>query len=465
MRQKALLATPLPATWMSTVLIHNVYIKFYTDIIGLDPVYVGWAFLIFNTWNVINDPIFGVMLDKKRYIPGKGKFLLVMRRTVPFMLLGLVSMAWSSPSWSQGVIFAVFLAELFLYDIAATFYLISATSYFYLAAPTREERINVDVYKSWIGNISSAVATVVATQLLVGNTITSHTKIATILMGVVLVNALLYLIPVTFLKDPPELYAHGDGGEAKVTAAQLRSDAKSILRMRAFWSWFAYSLTAAAPMGMYFTAFLYFMDHVIRSTGTQATMTDVGSMVVVLILLPLYAKMIKRIGSRTSIYVGMVPYIVGLSGLFFVTQWWQVLGCYIVLMSGRYIMVTAGTPLEAAMIDQNEQETGTRKTGTFTALRALMSAPLAGIQTALFMWIIAAFGYNQHAEVQSASAEFGIRFATAGVPIILTLVGAVALAFLPYTKAVEAELSRFSEQQREGRLANPELREDHNPEA
>ena len=134
--------------------------------------------------------LFGVMLDKKRYIPGKGKFLLVMRRTVPFMLLGLVSMAWSSPSWSQGVIFAVFLAELFLYDIAATFYLISATSYFYLAAPTREERINVDVYKSWIGNISSAVATVVATQLLVGNTITSHTKIATILMGVVLVNAL-----------------------------------------------------------------------------------------------------------------------------------------------------------------------------------------------------------------------------------------------------------------------------------
>ena len=94
-----------------------------------------------------------------------------------------------------------------------------------------------------------------------------------------------------------------------------------------------------------------------------------------------------------------------------------------------------------------------------------MSAPLAGIQTALFMWIIAAFGYNQHAEVQSASAEFGIRFATAGVPIILTLVGAVALAFLPYTKAVEAELSRFSEQQREGGLANPELREDHNPEA
>ena len=37
-RRKTLLATPLPATWMSNVIIHNVYVKFYTDVIGLDPV-------------------------------------------------------------------------------------------------------------------------------------------------------------------------------------------------------------------------------------------------------------------------------------------------------------------------------------------------------------------------------------------------------------------------------------------
>src|SRR5699024_12596932 len=53
----------------------------------------------------------------------------------------------------------------FLFDVAATFYLIAATSYVYLAAPTREDRIDVEVGKTWVGNISSAVATVVATQL------------------------------------------------------------------------------------------------------------------------------------------------------------------------------------------------------------------------------------------------------------------------------------------------------------
>ncbi|WP_139417233.1 MFS transporter [Agromyces laixinhei] len=447
-RQKALLSTPLPATWMSTVIIHNVYVKFYTDVIGLDPQYVGWVYLAFNIWNVINDPVFGVMLDKMRYRPGRGKFLRVMRTTVPFMLIGLVAMAWTDPSWSQSTMMLVFLFELFLFDVASTFYLISATGYIYLAAPTREDRIDVEVGKTWIGNITSAFATVVATQLLVGDSITERTTIAAMLMGVVLLNAALYLIPILKLKDPPELYENGDAGEQHVTWSQLTADAASILRMRAFWAWFAYSATALAPMGMYFTAFLYFMDHVIRSSGTEATITDIGSMAVVLLLLPLFARMIKRIGSRTSIFVGMVPYVLGLAALFFATEWWHALLCYLVLMSGRQIMMTAGSPLEAALIDENERTTGTRKTGSFASLRALLSAPLIGIQTALFMWIISAFGYDQLAEVQSETAQLGIRIATAGVPIVFALLGAIAMAFLPYSKTVEAGLSEFSRDRR-----------------
>lgn len=452
-RQKALLSTPLPATWMSNVVIHNVYVKFYTDVIGLDPAYVGWVYLAFNIWNVINDPVFGVILDKMRYRPGRGKFLRVMRTTVPFMLLGLVAMAWSDPSWSQTTLLWVFLIELFLFDVASTFYLIATTSYVYLAAPTREDRIDIEVGKTWIGNVTSAFATIVATQLLVGDTVTDHTTMATILMGVVALNALLYLIPVLRLKDPPELYERGDAGEQIVTWRQLVADARSILRMRAFWAWFAWGTTALAPMGMYFTAFLYFMDHVIRSSGTEATITDVGSMAVVLLLLPLFARAIKRIGSRTSLFIGLVPYVLGLAALFFATEWWHALLCYIVLMSGRHIMMTAGAPLEAALVDENERITGTRKTGSFAALRALMSAPLIGSQTALYLWLISAFGYDQGAEVQSESAQLGIRIATAVVPIVLALAGAVALFFLPYTRRVEAELSVFSRERRGARTA------------
>lgn len=59
-----------------------------------------------------------------------------------------------------------------------------------------------------------------------------------------------------------------------------------------------------APMGIYFTAFLYFMDHVIRAEGWQAT-----------------------VGVRMSLWIGAAPYLAGLGLLFFATTWWQVLLC------------------------------------------------------------------------------------------------------------------------------------------
>lgn len=459
-RRRMLLASPLPAAWMSNVVIHNVYVKFYTDVIGLDPAHVGWVYLAFNVWNVLNDPFAGVLLDKLRYrtgrtpagrrrLLGRGKYLRVMRVTVPFMLVGIVAMAWSSPDWPQAVTLAVFLLELFIFDVASTFYQISAVSYTLLAAPTREDRIDVEVVRVWIANISSAVATVVATQLLVGDAITEHTTIATLLMGVVAVNGLLYLVPTVLLKDPPELYQRGDGSSEQVTPGQLLADARSIMRMRGFWAWFAFGLTGTAPMGVYFTAYLYLMDHVIGSTGTQATMADVGSMAIVLLLLPLLARQVKRIGSRTSIWLGLIPYLAGLSAIFLVQTWWQVLLSYAALMTGKHIITTAGVAIDAALIDDNERTTGTRKTGSFAAIRAILSAPLSGAQMTIFLAVIAHFGYDQAADVQTATAQFGIRVATAGIPIMFGLLGTVPLLFLPYGKRREAELSEFSRARRE----------------
>ncbi|PMC75141.1 MFS transporter [Brachybacterium sp. UMB0905] len=448
-KRRALLATPLPAAWMSSVIIHNLYVKFYTDVVGLDTRYVGWVYLAFNIWNVLNDPVFGVLLDKMRYRPGKGKFLLVMRVTIPFLLLGLMAMAWTPSTWSQGAILAVFLLELFIFDVAATLYLISATSYVYLAAPTREDRIDVEVMRSWIGNAISSVATIVATQLLVGDAITERLTLNVLVMGVVLVNGIFYLIGAFALKDPPELYEHGDGGTAHITGSRLRQDLLEILRLRAFWALFGHGLTFLAPMGIYFTAFLFFMDDVIGSTGTQATIADVGSMLIVLALLPLVARMIKRVGSRTALWLATLPYLAGFTALLLLAErWFHVLACYVLIMAGRYMVTISTSTLDAALIDDDERRTGIRKAGTIASVRALLTAPVAGTQMVIYMAILNHGGYISGAAEQTASAQEAIRWATAGVPILFALLGLLPLALLPYSRERERELSLWSEQQR-----------------
>ncbi|MGL4737104.1 MAG: MFS transporter [Cellulosilyticaceae bacterium] len=133
-REKLTLSLPAQAMSLSSVLIHNVYIKMYTDIIGLEPKYVSWIYFIFNIWNMLNDPVFGVMLDKMKYHPKRGKYVYVMRVTVPFICVMVGLMMFASPTWEQTTIFIFLLVTLFLYDTAGTFFNIAASSYGMLAA-------------------------------------------------------------------------------------------------------------------------------------------------------------------------------------------------------------------------------------------------------------------------------------------------------------------------------------------
>lgn len=448
-KQKFLLSLPVPAASLSSVLIHNVYIKLYTDIIGLEPVWVGLVYLIYNIWNFINDPLIGVWIDRRPYDPKRGKFLYLMRVSVPFMLLCLVAMLLSQPSWPQALIFAALLVELFIFDTFSTTYLIATQSYVLLAAPTKEERVDVNVAQSYVANVVSFVATLVPTFLLVGNREGDRGMIVLILLGVVAFNAGIYALALFKLEDKASFYSAGDQ-EGGLNLKSLRQDTRELFRMKSFRSWAVYNLLALAPNAVYFTAFLYLMDHVIRSGGFEATLADTLPMLVVFAFLPLIGKYVKQKGGRRAIFVGSLPYALGHLALFFTGSWVSVLLCYIPIMMGKYMMGTGGAPLSAALIDENERLTGTRKTGLITSLLALIAAPAISTQLMIYMGILQLFGCDATAKVQSAQAMLGIRVGTALVPIAFLAVGLIPLIFFPIDRAKEEELSRFSEQRRRG---------------
>lgn len=444
-REKFFLALPGPAASLSNVLVHNVYIKLYTDIIGLSPQYVAMIYFWFNIWNALNDPIFGVLLDKMPFLPGRGKYLYVMRVTIPFILISLVGLLLADPDWSQRSIFFILLAQLFVFDTAFTIYSISYRCYYLLAAPSKEERVDLNVITGYLANIFSFFATLIPSFLLVGTSAKDRDQIIYILMGVIALNGLVYIFAASRLKDRAELYVYEARQDHRLDTTTLWRDVKSILRMRAFWTWFFFSLTSFAPSAIYFTAFLYFMDHVVRASGLTTTITDVAPMLVVFAVYPLLGTIIKRVGGKRGIFLGMIPYISGLGLLYIAQTWGQALGAYIFIMTGKYLSETAFNPLNAAIIDENEMITGTRKTGLFAAVYAILAAPTAGIQLVIYMWILTRYGYDSDLEVQTAHAREGIRIATALVPMVFCVIGMIPLALFPYNKQREQELSDFSE--------------------
>ena len=178
-RTKFFISFPAMPVTISNVLIHNAYIKYYSDIIGLDVALVGTIYLVFGIWNAVNDPMLGVFIDRWRYTPKRGKYVYFMRVTAPLTVFSAFAMLFAQPGWQEWVIFTVFLALLFIFDTAQTAYSISHTSYILVAAPSKNERVDVSVIGAYIGNIGGFFGTIIPTLLLVGEsdkTLTNEDK-------------------------------------------------------------------------------------------------------------------------------------------------------------------------------------------------------------------------------------------------------------------------------------------------
>ncbi|MBQ0168004.1 MAG: MFS transporter [Treponema sp.] len=443
--EKVALALPGPASVIGPIIIHNAMIKFYTDIIGIDPKYVGWIYIIYNIWNAINDPLLGAWVDRMKYNEKRGKYVYLMKVTVPFMLLSTLGMFLTSPAWSDMVVFFVFLAELFIFDTAYTVYSVAYQSYFLIAAPTKEERVDVDIIRTFLGNVVGAVTTIIPTLLMVGNG--KRSLVIPALSAVVAMNAVIYLIAFRTLKDKGELYANEVHEEQKPFRETVR-EAWAIIKQPAFLTYLLFYITARGAMEYYYTPFLYFMDDVLESSGLMATIADTIPGLFMLALIPVFGNNIKKYGSKTMSIFSLVPAAIGFGGLLFITEAWQAVICYCFIVLALNICQRAGVVLNGDLIDDDERRTGIRKTGLYGGVFSLLATSLTGLQQLVFTNVISAYSYNGALEVQTAEAVTGIRIGAGLVPLIMCVVGLIPMLFFPIGRKKEQELSEFMDSRR-----------------
>ncbi|MHA0857959.1 MFS transporter [Paenibacillus sp. CMAA1364] len=444
--QKWQLALPGPVLSVGSVLIHNVFIKYYTDIIGLSPTYVGWVYIIYNIWNAINDPMIGVWIDKMRHNPRRGKYVYIMRVTVPFMIISSFAMMLSSPSWDQWMIFMLYTVELFVYDTAATAYSVAYQSYTLMVAPTKEERVDVNIIQNYVSQAMSFFVTMIPTLLLVGNG--NREVIIPVFTGVILIETVFFVIALRGLKDDAQLYETLN--HELFESTDVWKDSWQLIKSRPFLTYVLYSIITAAPIGLYFTPYLYYMDHVLQSSGLVATIVDASTHIIALMFLPIIGNIVKKYGTKISIYWGTIPAVLGYGGIFLANGVWSVVASYIMIVITVNYIRTAMSPMGALIIDENEWTTGVRKTGLFNGLFSLFTIAFSSIQTVVFINVIGAYGYDGLAETQSDSAIFGIRLATGLIPLIAVFLGLIPMAFYPFDKKREEEISAFSDHARRG---------------
>ncbi len=446
LKEKWYLALPGPALSIGGVLIHNVFVKYYTDIIGLDAKYVGWVYIIYNIWNAINDPLLGVYIDRKRYSQKYGKYVYILKVTVPFMVVSSFAMMLSSPSWSDWVIFLVYTFELFIYDTAATAYGIAYGSYTLIAAPTIEERVDINTINVYVSNALSFFVTMIPTLLLVGDG--KRETIIPVFTAVILGQCLFYWYSLRTLKDKAEMYTTLN--EQHISRKELLRDSWKIMKSRQFITYVLYSVITLGPVRYYFTPYLYYMDHVIKAGGVAATVVDAGTHILVLLFLPVMANIVKKYGTKRSIYWGTIPAVLGYASILFAKSVLAAAVSYVMVVFTVNYFAMSCSPMGALIIDEDERTSGVRKTGLFNGIFALFITAFSGLQTVLFTSVISFFGYDGTAKIQSASAVWGIRIATGFVPLCMVLAGLIPMFFYPFDKKKEDEISTFSKNARKG---------------
>lgn len=450
--QKFLLSFPSMPAILSNVLIHNAFIKFYTDIIGLDPKYVGIIYLIFGIWNAINDPAIGVLIDRFKFTEKRGKFVYLMRVTAPITVISALGMVFAQPSWNQWIIFAFFLVLLFIYDTSYTTYNIAKVSYLLVAAPSNKERVDVAAIDVYVGNIGGLLGTLIPTLLLVGE---ANKSLTVILFSVVLVvNSLLYFLALKPLKDKAEMYAaeNKEIDERKGIFGDLFESGKAVFKSKAFVSYILFQLISRGPKLFYFTPFLYVMDYVLRLSGIQATVVDIIPGIVLFLVIPLASKFIKKTGLKNATVLATIPGALGFLAIYFIGNFWQAVIAYVIMYLFTSISAMTHTPILGAIIDDDEQRTGIRKAGLYNGMTALLTIPVSGIQAAIFTAILSTYNFTSGSEIQSLQAVQGIKVGAGLIPFIFTLIGVVPMLFFPINKKKEQELSEFSVRQRNAAL-------------
>ena len=369
-----------------------------------------------------------------------------MRVTIPFMVVSSFLMILSSPSWSRWLIFAVYTIELFVYDTAATAYSVAYASYTLIVAPTKEERVDVNIITNYISQAMSFVITLIPTLLLVGDG--RREIIIPVFTVVILLETVFFVWALRGLPDTTEL--EKTVSSQQLTWHQIWYESWSIIRTRPFLTYVIFASVVLGPVRFYFTPFLYYMDHVLRVDGITATIIDVTTHVAVLLLLPLIGRIARKLGTKHSVYWGIIPAALGYTIVFFtrspVMAW---LGYYFIVLTVNYLG-TVTSPMGSLVIDDNERRTGIRKTGLFNGLFALFVTAFSGLQTVIFTGIISSFGYDGTQRSQSDSAVLGIRIATAVIPLAAYIIGLIPIKLYPFDKAAEEAISAFSNNARRG---------------
>lgn len=433
---------------IADLLVTVVIFKYFTDVIGLQPLMVGTIFMVLGIWNAVNDPIIGILLDRMPYSEKRGKYIYVAKIMVPVISLSMLGLILVNNSWPSKLIYMYLIIMFIIYEAGVTAYSTGLGSYVFLRLRDTQERMEYSVILTYFTYILSALITLIPLFMFVGDQPTDY--ITPVLVCIITLNALLGWFGLSKLKDKKEYYQSDFINSDAQLAKDLVRYTKDIVKSKGFWYSNALTYLFRMSVAYYFTFYLYYVDNIVFATSLQSVVIDTCNGLIMFIVIPLIPSIYRKYGIKKAYGIIIIPAMIGFITLFFANSIWTVFFAFALIVMTHGSQMTIQGPTTSLVIDEDWQKTGQRKIGYINALSGLVNKPADGIRAFIFGAVLTYYGYDGAVKVQTDRAVEGLRFASSVIPLIALTLAFVVVMLLPYSKPVEDEIIRKRKEMEEG---------------
>lgn len=404
---------------------------FYTDVVGISPLYAGWIYAIGITWDAITDPFMGFIAERTRSKWGSYRPFIIFG-SVP-LALSFVMLFWVPPF--EGTFLFLFLLLVNIFHRSC--FTIVSVPYSSLTAritDDSDERTKLTTARMLAASFGTFSISAAGFPIVLffgsGNESTGFLFLGLISGSIAI---LILAITVYFVKertfDP-----------VNQINANFKLVAKSVSQNYPFWIVFSSILILGSTALMFNNNLIYFVKYSLDLHAYQGLILGTSGGFT-LLAIPFWALLALRLGKRNSWLIAMVWLLIGFLAFYFYPT--QSLSELLIILAFLGFGNGATGVLFWSMlpdtIEYGEWKTGIRTESSLYGFMTFAQKGAIGISALLLGIILTNIGFIPN-ETQSQETLDSLKMVMSWVPISGVILSLVMVIFYPINKSFHAKL-------------------------
>jgi len=404
---------------------------FYTDVVGISPLYAGWIYAIGITWDAITDPFMGFIAERTRSKWGSYRPFIIFG-SVP-LALSFVLLFWVPPF--EGTFLFLFLLLVNIFHRSC--FTIVSVPYSSLTAritDDSDERTKLTTARMLAASFGTFSISAAGFPIVLffgsGNESTGFLFLGLISGSIAI---LILAITVYFVKertfDP-----------VNQINANFKLIAKSVSQNYPFWIVFSSILILGSTALIFNNNLIYFVKYSLDLHAYQGLILGTSGGFT-LLAIPFWALLALRLGKRNSWLIAMAWLLIGFLAFYFYPT--QSLSELLIILAFLGFGNGATGVLFWSMlpdtIEYGEWKTGIRTESSLYGFMTFAQKGAIGISALLLGIILTNIGFIPN-ETQSQETLDSLKMVMSWVPISGVILSLVMVIFYPINKSFHAKL-------------------------